>query len=86
MAPATPHVSCSRVKWYQVVLSVGRAEVRGRVQAASVDAAARLVMRAHGLACAESASIWRLGRCGAPFLRTGLRCRLPRVPSCRAVV
>lgn len=85
MVSATPRVSCGRVKWYQVVLSVGRVEVRGRVQAASVDAAARLVMRVHGLACADSASIWRLGRYGAPSLRTGLRCRLPRVQSCGAV-
>lgn len=86
MVSATPRVSCGRTKWYQVVLSVGRSEVRGRVQAASVDAAARLVMRAHGLVCAESASIWLLGRYGAPSLRVGLRCRLPRVQSCRVVM
>ena len=74
-------VSRDRVKWYQVVLSVGRSEVRGRVQAATVDAAARLLMRAQRLAFAESASIWLLGRSGAPSLRVGLRCRLPRVQS-----
>jgi trimethylamine:corrinoid methyltransferase-like protein len=76
---ATPRVSCDRMKWYQVVLSVSQVEVRGRVQAASVDAAARSVMRSHGLAVADSASVWLLGRSGAPSLRTGLRCRLPRV-------
>lgn len=81
----TPRVLWGRVKWYQVVLSVGRSEVRGRVQAATVDAAARLVMCSHGLACADSASIWLLGRFGAPTLRTGLRCRLPRVSSCGVV-
>jgi len=78
-------VSRDRVKWYQVVLSVGRSEVRGRIQAATVDAAARLVMRSYGLACVDSASIWLLGRSGSPTLRTGLRCRLPRVPSRGAV-
>lgn len=84
MVPLT-RISCDRLKWYQVVLSVSQVEVRGRVQAPTVDAAARLVMRLHGFAFADSASIWLLGRSGAPTLRTGVRCRLPRVPSCRAV-
>jgi hypothetical protein len=76
---ASTAVLRDRVKWYQVVLSAGRSEVRERVKAAGVDAAVRSVMRSHGLACADSASIWLLGRSGAPSLRTGLRCRLPRV-------
>lgn len=76
---ASTRVASKRVKWYQVVLSVGCADVRERVQAASVDAAVRAVMRSRGLACADSASIWLLGRSGAPTLRTALRCRLPRV-------
>ncbi len=71
-------VSRDRVKWYQVVLSVGRSEVRERVQASGVDAAARSVMRSHGLASAESASVWLLGHSGPPSVRTALRCRLPR--------
>jgi hypothetical protein len=79
---AVPRVLRDRLKWYQVVLSVGRSEVRGRVQAVNVDAAARLVMRSHGLACVDAASIWRLGRSGAPSLRTGLRCRVPRSVAC----
>jgi hypothetical protein len=54
--------------------------VRGRVQAATVDAAARLVMRSHSLDFADSASIWLLGRFGVPTLRCGVRCRVPRVP------
>ena len=62
---ASTAVLGKRLKWYQVVLSVGRSEVRERVKAAGVDAAARAVMRSHGLACAESASIWLLGRSGA---------------------
>ena len=82
---ATPRVLCDRVKWYQVVLSVSQVEVRGRVQAATVDAAARLVMRSHSLAFADSASIWLLGRSGAPALRSAVHCRLPRVSSCSAV-
>jgi hypothetical protein len=76
---STVGVSRDRVKWYQVVLSAGRSEVRERVKASGVDAAARVVMRSHGLASAESASVWLLGRSGAPTLRIGLRCRLPRV-------
>lgn len=83
---ATPRVSGNRVKWYQVVLSVGRSEVRGRVQAATVDAAVRLVMRSHSLVFADSASIWLLANASrAPTLRTGVHCRLPRVQSCSAV-
>lgn len=78
---ASSRVLRDRAKWYQVVLSVGRSEVRERVQAVGVDAAVRAVMRSHGLACADSASIWLLGRSGAPSLRAGLRCRLPRVSS-----
>ena len=76
---AATGVSFGRVKWYQVVLSAGRSEVRERVQAASVDAAARAVMRSHGLASADSASIWLLGRSGVPSVRAALRCRLPCV-------
>ncbi len=84
---ATPRVLCDRVKWYQVVLSVGCSEVRGRVQAATVDTAVRQVMRSHSLTFADSASIWLLANASrAPVLRTGLRCRLPRVQSCGAVV
>lgn len=79
---AIPRVFRDRLKWYQVVLLVGQSEVRGRVQTVNVDAAARLVMRSHSLACADSASIWLLGRSGAPSLRTGLRCRLPRAVAC----
>jgi hypothetical protein len=82
---ASSRVLRERTKWYQVVLSVGRSEVRERVQAVGVDAAVRAVMRSHGLAVADSASIWLLGRSGAPSLRSGVRCRLPRVSS-RAVV
>ena len=76
---AIPRVLRDRLKWYQVVLSVGSSEVRGRVQAVNVDAAARLVMCSHSLASADSASVWLLGRSGAPSVRTSLRCRLPRV-------
>lgn len=79
---ATTGVLRDRLKWYQVVLSAGRSEVRERVKVAGVDAAVRAVMRSHGLAVADSASIWLLGRSGAPTLRTGLRCRLPRVVAC----
>ena len=76
---ATTGLSRDRLKWYQVVLSVGRSEVRERVKAAGVDAAVRSVMRSHSLAVAESASIWLLGRQGAPSLRSGPRCCLPRM-------
>ena len=79
---AIPRVLRDRLKWYQVVLSVGSSEVRGRVQAVNVDAAARLVMRSHSLANADSVSVWLLGRSGAPSVRTGLRCQLPRVVAC----
>ena len=82
---ASMSVLRDRAKWYQVVLSAGRSEVRERVQAVGVDAAVRAVMRSHGLAVADSASIWLLGRAGAPSLRSGVRCCLPRV-SLRAEV
>jgi hypothetical protein len=83
---AAPRVLCDRVKWYQVVLAVSQVEVRGRVQAACVDAAVCLVMRSHSLAFADSASIWLLANASrAPVLRSGVRCRLPRVQSCSRV-
>jgi hypothetical protein len=76
---ATTRVVSDRVKWYQVVLLLSQVEVRSRVQAATVDVAARLVMHSHGFTFVDSASIWLLGRSGAPTLRCGVRCRLPRV-------
>lgn len=81
----TAGVLCGRMKWYQVVLLVGRSEVRDRVQATTVDGAVRLVMRSQGITCADSASIWLLGRSGAPTLRTAVCCRLPRMQSCSVV-
>ena len=70
----------SRVKWYQVVLSVSDrpgGEVRGRVQARTPDLALRALMRAHGVSSARRASVWLLGRSGAPSTRVNVRCRLP---------
>lgn len=82
---ASTGVLRERAKWYQVVLSAGRFEVRERVKAVGVDAAVRAVMRSHGLAVADSASIWLLGRAGAPSQRAGVRCRLSRASSRAAV-
>jgi hypothetical protein len=73
------------VKWYQVALTVGtqpgRFDVRGRVQAKTPDAALRAVMRTNGVSFAHDASIWLLGRRGAPTTRVNVRCRLPVVRS-----
>ena len=86
---ATPtQVSGDGLKWYQVVLSDGSRcgpDLRARVQAKTPDAALREVMRVQRIGFAASASIWLLGRSGAPATRTGVRCRLPRVQSCSAV-
>jgi len=86
-------VAASRVlsdlKWYRVVVSDGSPigpDLRARVQAKNPDAALREVMRVQRIGFVASASIWLLGRSGAPTLRTGVRCRLPRVQSCSAVV
>ena len=69
----------SSLKWYQVVFAVSDrpgCEVRGRVQAVTPDRALRAVMRSHGASFARSASIWLLGRAGAPSTRVNVRCRL----------
>ncbi len=83
---ATPRVS-SDLKWYRVVISDGTIgpDLRARVAAKNPDAALREVMRVQRIGYAASASIWLLGRSGAPTLRSGVRCRLPRVQSCSAV-
>lgn len=78
MAPVAERLTC--LKWYQVVFAVGDrpgCEVRGRVQAATPDRALRAVMRLHGAPFTRSASIWLLGRAGAPSTRVNVRCRLP---------
>ena len=72
------------VKWYQVVLSDGSStgpDLRARVQARNPDAALRVVMRTNHIAFAASASMWLLGRRGAPTTRVNVRCRLPVVRS-----
>ena len=72
--------------WYQVVVSSGSRigpDLRARVQASSVDAALRQVMRLNRIAFAPDASIWLLGRSGAPARRVHVRCRLPRVREVR---
>jgi hypothetical protein len=71
-------------KWYQVVLSDGSSigpDLRARVQASNPDAALRVVMRTNNMAFAVSASIWLLGRRGAPTQRFNVRCRIPVVRS-----
>jgi hypothetical protein len=55
--------------------------LRARVQARNPDAALRVVMRTNHIAFAASASIWLLGRRGAPTTRVNVRCRLPVVRS-----
>ena len=63
-------------KWYQVVLSDGSSsgsDLRARVQARNPDAALRVVMRTNHIAFAASASIWLLGRRGAPTTRVNVR-------------
>ena len=81
----TISVSCDRVRWYQVALTAGtqpgRFDVRGKVQATTPDTALRAVMRANSIAFASDASIWLLGRRGAPTKRFSVRCRLPVVRS-----
>ncbi len=72
------------LKWYRVVISDGLPigpDLRARVPAKNPDAALREVMRAQRIGYAVSASIWLLSRSGAPTLRTGVRCRLPRALS-----
>lgn len=81
---ATAQVSCG-LKWYRVVLSDGSPigpDLRVRVQAKNPDGALREVMRVQRVSFAASASIWLLGRSGAPTVRSGVRCRLPVVRSC----
>ena len=80
---ATSHVS-SDLKWYQVVLSDGSPsgpDLRARVQAKNPAAALREMMREQHVSFAASASIWLLGRSGAPTVRSDVRCRLPVVRS-----
>jgi hypothetical protein len=81
---ATPEVSID-LKWYRVVVSDGSPNVpdlRVSVQAKNPDAALREVMRVQRVSFAASASIWLLGRAGAPTVRSGVCCRLPVVRSC----
>jgi hypothetical protein len=85
---ATTPVLCGRLKWYRVVLSDGSPigpDLQARVQAKKPDAALQEMMRMQRIGFAASASIWLLGRSGAPTLRSDVRCRLPRVQLCRAV-
>lgn len=77
-------VQVKNEKWYQVVLSDGSSigpDLRARVQASNPDAALRVVMQTNNMTFAASASMWLLGRSGAPTQRFNVQCRLPGVRS-----
>ncbi len=64
--------------WYQVVVVLGCLEYRQREYAISPSAAVRAVMQKNRLSLIDAASVWLLGRSGAPVVRGPMRCRLSR--------